>query len=833
MQKWYKLNTAELYIQILDQLKCKDTIVHCLEELTNSTIIVGSTNQEGEAEHTINLYSLYMLKLLVDILIINNNYGNYYGKDASELISEKHKTLLISCVQEASHWGLQQCLHESFYTGNSGIFMRFLFEDGELDAKRKKLLFWIEGFASFIFIRPLHIRNALEQPMIHFIAAIVTAEVFNANEEYSTKSNNLTHHLNAYLQRIWLNLSKINFFRDLILLKSNMYLPESGQKMLHRQLLLRLWSPGGFISLLSTIMKFDEEKNTARIEELEREQKAFIFPSSLDKKEILMKIVVQPTYSLKAKQSLMKQILQFLPNCLNSHVWNEDYMGIALLCLRKYFDLSKDCRQFVEQWLLTELNLLINPRDTDLIVMEWCTFLKLINLLFHIFTLSSIECLPTDLLVPYLNFFLELSNKILEQSTQHEVLIKQLHRLIVKCLHNRNSKELENIIENWIWNKCPKNWHRLHNDIQFTRNPLCAEELRITMKSKMAEFTSRPESIGDNEIFLKEQHPLSAIVAILKDSNFNLLTFKSFKILFRLMPRIINGNSRNEKNIITSGGASNKDLLQNTNEIHLVVFEEIREHFQGRLQAFRALESLIQFEPMKPFINENISDFLIVLKEILDIFQMDRADESIEETRSSMLLLTIIIIREIIENSTLEMGDNISKSLLQPLQAIHAKLTDTNLKNQIQFILQILQTDYRQRYLNFYRSERNCFEEARSLIESKEPYKQVEGLECLIKLIRNQDSYTLNNCHIIMALAFETLKSPDSYTFLNCIRLFVALVRVHETDVLEMLKDEYVNETAAIDYRLLIGEVILKIGRELGKQVFVICPITISKEIQL
>lgn len=46
----------------------------------------------------------------------------------------------------------------------------------------------------------------------------------------------------------------------------------------------------------------------------------------------------------------------------------------------------------------------------------------------------------------------------------------------------------------------------------------------------------------------------------------------------------------------------------------------------------------------------------------------------------------------------------------------------------------------------------------------------------------------------------------------------MSLVHVMESDVLDKLSDEYLSETAHLDYRLVVGEAILKVAQELGKQ---------------
>ncbi|XP_017060969.1 transport and Golgi organization protein 6 isoform X2 [Drosophila ficusphila] len=108
------------------------------------------------------------------------------------------------------------------------------------------------------------------------------------------------------------------------------------------------------------------------------------------------------------------------------------------------------------------------------------------------------------------------------------------------------------------------------------------------------------------------------------------------------------------------------------------------------------------------------------------------------------------------------------------------------------------------------------FQKARSLIEEKQSHLQVYGIQLIIDLIKKRDPATMSQGHLIIALALTTLKDKESYTFLNCVRLFVSLVHVMESEVLDKLSEEYLSETADLDYRLVVGEAILKVAQELG-----------------
>ncbi|XP_058168360.1 transport and Golgi organization protein 6 [Anopheles ziemanni] len=105
---------------------------------------------------------------------------------------------------------------------------------------------------------------------------------------------------------------------------------------------------------------------------------------------------------------------------------------------------------------------------------------------------------------------------------------------------------------------------------------------------------------------------------------------------------------------------------------------------------------------------------------------------------------------------------------------------------------------------------------ALSLCADSEPYSKVYGTTLLIKLIKERDVETVARRHTILILALENLMSEESYAFLNSVRLLVSLCEVFETETVEVLIKEYHSVDKNIDYRLKIGEAIIKIVEVLG-----------------
>ncbi|XP_037823687.1 transport and Golgi organization protein 6 [Lucilia sericata] len=710
------------------------------------------------------LYCLYSFKMLLEIC----KNSNFSSEAKEDLVSEKHKSLIISSLTEVASLALQENLQKTFYKEKGGLFKRNAL--GETNLSR--LEFSLEIISQLIYIKPLHVGKSLDEVHLWYMAAIFSILLAYDAKEYHLELTAIAN-LQSKLQKLWLELPKKLYYRNLMLLFS--ILPNNLKQRVHREMLLRLWSPGGFLALLYAMAE------SQRSEE-----------QSLD--EMVANLVGQPQFSLKAQQSLIKQILQFL----NASLKNKElsgFMGAAILSLRKLYDNKTENKDFINKWLENTIKPLIEVEQMNLVAMEWIDFVDLISLLYHIFCTSSITTLPSDLITHYLPLFMDLHCQ-LEGHVNQETLKNHLQSLILKILNNRSKEELKYIVESVALKTYPPEWFPLHSTIQLKENPLNLQELKLSQVSN--------EKL---ELMSNNQNHLSTLIVILKKSNYNLLIYQHFIILLQLVPSVILDSPN------SSTTASNFDLLQTEEDIYNKILRDFSQIYESKFQIIKALETLVQYQPLKTLINDNILELLKTLQDILTAHVEMTAKVNAEtEINSAVLMILLILIREIIENSPTHLED-LQNNLFKPLKQLESQLQNENLKYQIRCLLKILKGEETFTYHNL---KKNDFEEARSLIEANESYLQVEGIEKMIKLLNKREEFAVSNCHLLTALALNTLKSPESYTFLNCVRLFVSLVNVNESEVLELLADEYLNEAAAMDYRLVIGEAILKTSRELG-----------------
>lgn len=708
------------------------------------------------------VYCLYMLKILLEI----NQNVNFASDAKDDLISEKHKSLIISSVIDVSQIVLQGNLHKSFYKDKGGPFNKIYKNESNLC----QLEFVIEAITPLIFVKQLHVGKSLDDVQLWYMASIFSLLIASDTKEYEMVVEDIGN-LQSKLQKLWLELSKSLYYRNLMLLYST--LPNTQKQRIHKEMLLRLWSKGGFMALLFAMIE------SQRSEE-----------QSLD--EIIANIVSQPGYSIKAQHSLLQQILQFLRASLK----NKDlcpYMGAGILSLRKLYDNKQENKDYLKEWLKKELQPIVAVDETMLIAMEWGDFIELMSLLFHIFCTSSVASLPSDLLVPYLPVFLELYRQ-LQYYSNRDSLSNHLSHLILKILNNQTKGDLKYIIECVALKNYPKEWLQIHYKIHIKESAVNMQELKLSLMNFETNYTSE-ENINH----------LSCLIAILKSSSYNLLAYQVFLILLQLVPSLV----AEEPNL----NSTNKELLASEDDIYNRILFDISHNYKYKFFIIKSLESLVQHQPFKAVLNENMLELLKALQNILSAHCA--TGESVDDFNLSNLMILLILIREIIENSSVD-TNALRSTLLKPLKQLFMKVKNENLNYQINFLIRLIEGE-ELLFNSHTNSEKEQFVDARKLIESPESYLQVEGIEKAIKLINNRDAFTIANIHVLTVLALNTLKSPESYTFLNCVRLFVALVSVNESEIFELLSDEYLNDSANMDYRLVIGEAILKISKELGE----------------
>lgn len=615
------------------------------------------------------------------------------------------------------------------------------------------LLLSIQFFIRFLPIRQFHIANAMELVQRDLLAAILSLRIQELPSEQRSQ-------LDAAITYLWENESKADFFRHVLLLKATPKMCAPLAKELHQQLLSKLSSAHGFASLVAALQAAAQDLDTTR------------------SSEIVANIVAQRGFSERFQQRLINQIFDFcrlqLPN-VNS-------LTCGVLSLRRLYELNESNRQRVKEILASNWQPLTEPDDliNGLIIWEQSELTERIHLWQQLFCSSSVACLPSSLLVQYLPLLMQLYQQLSEVVTER----KSLAALIARCLDNRETleelPELLRHIFSWPLNRNGNSsWKSLHQRI------LIENAAHITVKVKHAELEEQ------------EQAPCRVLSSLLMSNDNHTLTCKVFLSLLSFMMQQLSQ---------TDFQSSAIDLLSTETELA----DFLHGKYQLRLELLVALDQLVWHEPLKTQLAEtHRAQFIQLVTELME----QRLALNVKTTQEAdqTLVVILMLLQEILErNEHLMLLENTSR-LKESLQKLATQSVNQFVKNAAMPILSLLKGD---RHPD--QTSGTAFEKARELIEDQQPHLQVYGIQVICKALRDKDPEFTTQSYRILALALTTLKSKESYTFLNCVRLFVSLVHIMESDVLDMLSDEYLSETAELDYRLVVGEAILKAAQEIG-----------------
>lgn len=572
----------------------------------------------------------------------------------------------------------------------------------------------------------------------------------------------------AYLLDVLFDKIPEKYFRFLMMLKPTTSLTNEFHDQLHQDLLTRLQAPQGFAILCKILLL-----RSALQEPEESKQK---------KVAALVGIVSRAGHSEAFYTSMIAQIQQLIRSCLKN-AEEAELLSVGIACLNKIQKLSKvkqEDRAQIEEFIFAELRLLAAPEDiiTGIIIFEHKELLAVFHLLRISFIGPPGSTFPSKMLIPYLPLLLQLQNKLPRSATQ---LQQTITNLVVRCLVNRQSTELGDIVDSILLEEYSPDDLQLHPRIIFKISP----DDRITCQ------------IGDQTqcVFY---NPSDLLVSLLKASNNNILVYNIFlHLLEQLDQCLVETTDRS-------------DLVADMDEMTQLVSTV----FKRRIAVIGTLSELIGHKPFHSQFNENPGATIdcltnVLRKQITAIRSQPIASQ--EASSNPIAVIVLSIIREFLEK--LKHRDNF-RHFLAALKEYRSVATDQDILNHIDGILQLIDEQPPSQTP----AEESAFEAARILCSASEPHLKVYGLVQFKKLIvAGNNPEVLAKRHAILAIAMDALRDADSYVFLNCIRLLVSLVDLLEAEVLEAMVAEYRTEDADTDFRLKVGEVIVKVTEQLGK----------------
>ncbi|XP_055917676.1 transport and Golgi organization protein 6 [Eupeodes corollae] len=698
-------------------------------------------------------YSLYIYQILLSVIEEVD-----FDSDAKEdLISTRHVNLLIDAIQDVSGFGLRPNLHSILI--EHPIFAPI---PTKSPPNTDHLIVSLKAFRKILTVRKFHVGGNLSVVTRDYIAGILTIIEHDLEKKIQlTEAERKLYQTDLNL--IWNESSKCDYFRNILLFRGLPNLPPALQKRLHLELLNKLMAKGGFTYFVSTLLM-----NRTNVDAAE-----------CDYFEVIANIVAHPKHSTKFYMCLIDQIFEFLKLCISNK--NMAFcMGAGLLTLKRLYELNSDTRKAITEKLDKVFQKFSNPEDvlSGLIVMEHAELSFFANFLFTSFCSSSMECLPSEMLTKYLPLLLSVYSFIPDKFKEQV----QIRGVIVRCLANRSRSELENIINALISKKYPDDWLQLHPRVSIQSDSTLSH---LTVKINSPD--TKPEDLNISNV----------LPEVLTLSNHNILIYVVFMCLLSMMQEALTKDDE------TAADAS-IDLLRSEEE--LITF--LNSKYPIKVEIILCLSTLVNHTGLRAQISENSSEFL----EFLQTFIQRRADQSQgnQESTDHTLLLLLTITQEMIENS--EIPEKY-RDFTKVLRELRKQTPNELIVNRIDKLLNLLEGGLKASVAN----RTSQYNTARDLMKEREAHLKAYGINLMIEMLRQKDRDAETNGHVTLALALHALKEPESYVFLNCVRLFVALLNVMESEVLETLSDEYLNRENKIDYRLVVGEAILKVTRELGQ----------------
>ncbi|XP_055545906.1 transport and Golgi organization protein 6 [Wyeomyia smithii] len=549
-------------------------------------------------------------------------------------------------------------------------------------------------------------------------------------------------------------------FRSVMVIKGVPNLPPEIAKQVHLELFRLTGEASGFPVLCKTLLcNVSSDESPA-----------------WKKNEIIGKIVASKGHSKKFYRQVLQDCFSFYEAALFGDGKQEDlgYASTCVECLKQIHQLPpayEELRVTIREYFLGRFSQLVRPSEvlSGTILFERSQLMGALYVNYMAFSGSSCTSLNSAILVPLARVFLELYAMIPDGFEERQYL----QTLIVFCLANREKEELERILDALLVGT-------KHQE------PLERLNARVYLKAEEACGGTYTLQIGPERVLTDQESLGPVLVGILKNANRNLLIYDVFVTLLKILDRIGTDDS---------------------SEILLVAEEQDDATCKLFIQKYEVIQALMELVNHKQFhsqLYENPAEILAFIKSLLER-SLEKA-----QTKDDLLTVVLSLFQEYLQR--LNTRDDVQEIFRLLLRLRASDWCSPQLKSQIDVICQEGASSNRQNDS----SEMSPYQNALSLCSDREPYCKVYGTTLMLRLLKERDKQTLANKNTILILALNNLRNVESYAFLNSVRLLVALCDRLETETLEALVKEYQSRDNDVDYRLKIGEALLKTVEAVG-----------------
>lgn len=604
-----------------------------------------------------------------------------------------------------------------------------------------------------------------------------------------------------HLSNVKTKLTNANYFKVLFLIKgSNIHsMNEIFQKLAHKQLMDCLYRCGSFKALcealLPSITSLDQDEEIAK--------------KRLQCCKAISGIIARRGHPKQFFHQIIDEIFEHLVCFIRSNKSHQlYYTDVGVHCLNKLCSLRlKSIHNHILDLTVSFFKKFKTPEDViaGAIVCEYTEFVEAVALVHLTFcaTGPADDTLPSEFLTPFMPMFIQIYYHLNE--TTNKILKNQILSIIVRCLSNRTKDELNRTVECILYEEFEDDVMCLHPRIKIEQEPTGEKEcFKLSISSNdIVENNDRDLDINS---FLM---PSTSMVNVLKQSEHNMLIYNVFLHLLQMF---------SDNFVIPKKSSSNNELLELENSLETA----IKIKFKRKYAVIHALNELISFKSFHGQFAENPHDIVTMLDKMLEsqIDQIQSVQKSNQKLNVEDFEEVLIVILSIVGDFMLRVqNDEAASQLKRTLHKLSTTLQNEETSTVLRKLNSLLDKDTKHHEGSAFSMNKSILCETHS-----EPYTRVYAIMNMIKLIEAKDEETCLNAHIVLALAMKTLKEADSYVFLNCIKLLVALFGILEETVLETLIAEYHSDidsdSVDIDYKLKVGETIVKVTQQLGEMCF-------------
>lgn len=484
------------------------------------------------------------------------------------------------------------------------------------------------------------------------------------------------------------------------------------------------------------------------------------------------------------------------------------YVDAGVQCLSKLYALGlPSVHRQITGITFGQLEKLVNPPAllTGAVVCTPVEFIETIHLVHLTFCASgpSDDTLPSHLLIPYMPIFIQFHGIFRESN--NKLLKNEILDIIVRCLSNRDVLELNKIIDSLLYENYENGKKCLHPRLQIDFAIIDNEEV-LALTVRKDESLQEPSADGlDFSTFFRSS---ATLVDVLKQCNHNTLIYNVFIHLLEMFSDIFSATTAPEK-------SSSCELLGDEYELK----NAIEQKFKRKYAVINTLNELILFKPFHGQISENprriIEQLEKMLNQQIQKFETNCSDPHPDDNDEVLVVILSVVDEFFHRTSNDLLKSRLEKTLMKLQSILRTSGRDLILKK----LDMILGSDSKP-------DESSPFVVAKAILSEThhEPYTKVYAIMNMIKLVNAKDEETRLNGHTVLALAMKMLREEDSYIFLNCIKLLISLVEMMEDTVLESLIAEYHfdidSDTNEIDFKLKVGETIVKVTQGLGEMCY-------------